>query len=218
MQNFDFNSLSEDSGAPTQIYNRNPHLNTILQGGGARENQVPMPSHTDFSPSNDSKNKNENKKQKKIQRLVTFFIITIFISFTLGLVAGIKLTAKNSQESSLIDPKTEEFFSNIVGKKSKNSVKPGSNTEKSPPERKAAKSSRLFVKIFPALNADHARLLAKDLLDNKFPVHYSKLSNGQYFLYTGPYKGQKNGQGQLDKIKKIRSLKKVNAFAKLVKR
>jgi hypothetical protein len=223
MQNFDFSSLYDD--AP-KVQGNNSNWNSVHSSSSNLAGNKNM---NHFSSGDKglgeaySGNSPAAIKKKKVNRLITFFVISTVLAFTFGLAAGIKLTAKGTKESQLLDPQTQAFLDKIAKDKVKNKEKAEVQHE-ALPEKKENEAQvhkafpSLYIKIFPSLSAAKAQKLAQALLKNKFAVHYSQLANGNYFLYTGPYRKEKIGLEKVAQLKSLNAINKIKGRLKLVER
>lgn len=208
MQNFDFTSLYNNQ---PQTHNRPayPPYPHMMSGN--------MDAFAPYSEQNQAK-----KPAKKKNRLITVFLFSILIAFSSGLIAGIRLAKSPSTSDKQIDTtvssEVKEKNKLIHEKLDAQDSQKNTNEKKDGVVSGAASKGHYYVKIFPSLKPREARKVAKSLLDKKYPVHYSKLENGNYFLYTGPYDSRKEAGKWKRKIAKLKEVERNRAMTRLVKK
>ncbi len=151
MQNFDFYSQ-----------NKNPYTDYNPQD--YREYTIPQnyAGHKSFS-------------QKKAHRMLTIIIALIIMSFTAGLVVGIKFAG--GQSKPIIDPQTKVALNNAA-QKAKTLVEP---------KQQFAKSEYPYaIKIGNTYSRDEATALAGTLSKTGQRIIVAK-NKDQYTVYAGPY-------------------------------
>lgn len=135
--------------------------------------------------------RDEERNKKKASRMFSFILALCIISFTTGLVVGIKFTAGANKQ--LVDDRTAHKVGEI-GTKVKGMIATAPKTT-TPDDAAAAKKKQLFPKSeFPfvilvgrGLEKRRADEIASFLSTKGHTVIVSK-SGGAYTLYTGPYR------------------------------
>ncbi|MDH7554858.1 MAG: SPOR domain-containing protein [Spirochaetota bacterium] len=153
MQNFDFHS-------------NNKNFYTDYNAQDYREYTIPQnyATHRSFS-------------QKKAHRMLTIIIALIIMSFTAGLVVGIKFAG--GQSKPIIDPHTKVALNNAA-QKAKTLVEPRQQPQFPKSEYPYA------IKVGNAYTRDEATTLAQILSKTGQRVIIAK-NKDQYNVYAGPY-------------------------------
>ena len=154
MQNFDFHSN-----------NKNPYADYNAQD--YREYTIPQNYSTH----------SRTFSQKKAHRMLTIIIALIIMSFTAGIVVGIKFAGGHSKP--IIDPHTKVALNNAA-QKAKTLVEPKQQSQFPKSEYPYA------IKIGNAFTKDDATTLAGKLSKTGQRIIIAK-SKEQYSVYAGPY-------------------------------
>ncbi|MCX8123689.1 MAG: SPOR domain-containing protein [Spirochaetes bacterium] len=167
MQNFDFYSN-----------NKNPYLDYNAQDFGDYTLPQNYTAHT------------RSFSQKKAHRMLTIIIALIIMSFTAGLVVGIKFAG--GQSKAIIDPHTKVALHNAA-QKAKTLVQPQQKPQFSKSEYPYA------IKIGNYFTKDEATALAEKLSKTGQRIIVSK-NKDQYTVYAGPYTSLQDAKKSLKLI------------------
>ncbi len=149
-----------------------------------------------FSRMSKIKHKEEIKSKKKASRII--FLITAFsiISFTTGIVVGIKYAG--GSERKIIDEQTFKAVSDL-GTKVNSMIKDNKSVEKFKRTAYPKEEFPFVIKIGRGFDDQQAQDIAGFLSGEGHTVIISK-GNKKNLLYTGPYKNDKEAQDSLKKI------------------
>ncbi len=221
MQNFDFHSLYNPPSSSHS--NQRPYMgpNMVMGSYEGLKAETTTPG--------------KPKSGKKMARIVTIFLVSILISFTSGLVAGFRLSDKPHIPAKISETPAKEVSigvqerkeakeesvssSKIIEKRDDKREEKGSTVgeEKKEESLPATSTLKFYVKIFPPLLPANARSIAKGLLEKKYNLHYSKLANGNYLLFAGPYQSKKEALRVRGKLEKLPELSKEQVMTKIVR-
>jgi hypothetical protein len=138
-----------------------------------------------FSRLSNFQNKDEHKKFKKASRILSLIIALCIISFTAGLVIGIKFASES--EAQLVDPHTKEAV-NGLGKKVATMI---NNNEPVPaPDNKTSfpKSEYPYViRVGKQFNKAQSLDIANSISSRGHTVILSK-EKSLFKIFIGPYK------------------------------
>lgn len=167
MQNFDFNSLYDNN----------------LETGRSVEGSL-SPPKGDFQGtfSEFSSKKMGQKSRVSGSNKSFYFLSALALTFMLGIWVGVELVDSPEVES------TGQAQGDSVASAQKGSSSPQLATKDKDSQAKASgRSHKFFVKVYPQLKPSKARHLAKSMLQKDLSLFYSKLTDGDYYLYIGPY-------------------------------
>jgi hypothetical protein len=144
------------------------------------------------------------KSRKKASRMTAFIIGLCIVSFTAGLVIGIKFAG--GSERRIIDTRTKQAVGNI-GKKMTSLVNEDANATTHPAKATARhlypRSEYPYViRVGNEMQKVTAHEIAGTLSSRGHTVILSKGDKG-YRLYTGPYGSKKSAESSLKKINDI---------------
>lgn len=183
MQNIDF-------------YNGNHH--------DYNSSKVESPDPEYFSRVTNLNHRDEIRNQKKASRLISFIIGLCIISFTTGLIVGIKFAAGNNKE--IVDAQTKKTVSSLSNKVSslinkENSLK-----------NNITDANKIFPKhSYPfviRIGNEYSKRQSKDIanfLSTKGHTIFIAKNNDNYRVYTGPYKTKINANSSLKRINQYSS-------------
>ncbi len=164
--------------------------------------ETPDPEY--FSRMADHYQNERTHTHKKATRLFAFVTGLCIISFTTGLVLGIKFTG--GSDKTLVDPKTREAVSNLSQKVTTSLST--SNENKPIQQAQTAgiaypKSEYPFViRVGGEYNNDRANEIARYLSTNGYTALISKSETG-YRVYSGPFRTKESAEISLQKIRTL---------------
>lgn len=178
MQNFDFYTGKQMKNAPPQFGVQDPEYFTRLAATDSRD---------------------QERSRKKATRMISFVIALCIISFTTGLVVGIKFAAAPGKD--IVDARTRKAVSNIGEKVT------GLMKDTTPRAANAEVKKNLFpkddfpyvIKIGRDYDAPRSQEISAFLSGHGHTVILSK-NEKHYRIYTGPYKNLKDAEISLKKI------------------
>ncbi len=180
MQNIDFYSGNTRREAPPQYGTDNPEFFAKLSKVHTRE---------------------EERSMKKATRMLFLITALCIISFTTGLVIGIKFA--NGSKKEIMDEQTKKTVGNI-GKKVANLINEGTVSElNAAPVKKNLFSKAEFpyvIRVPKDFNKARSQEIANYLSSKGQTVILSK-SNGRYNIFIGPYRDRMDAELSLNKIK-----------------
>lgn len=192
MQNIDFYDGKTQKNIPPQFERQDPeYFSRALN----------------FNQNDDEKNK------KKASRTIFFIIALCIISFTTGIVIGIKFAG--GAEHEIIDEQTYNAVSGI-GKKVTNIMNDQSNI-KSKNTLFPIKEYPFVIKIGNQYDKLRSQEIANILSKEGYTVILSK-QNDKYKIYTGPYKSYKTAKDTLQELINLNNSDIINNQIKVVKR
>lgn len=180
MQNLDFYSGKIERDIPPQFSREDPEYFARLANIHAKE---------------------ERSSMKRASRILSLIIALCIISFTAGLIIGIKFVSGSNKQ--IVDQQTREAVTGI-GQKVSNLIKEGSNnkTNVNAGEKKlfSKEDFPYIIKIGKQYNKTESQEIAGIISGHGHTVILSK-DNGSYKIYIGPYKNQEEASEDLKKIK-----------------
>ncbi len=196
MQNIDFYSGKMSRDVPTQLNSEDPEYFARLANVHTKE---------------------EEKSMKRATRMLFLIVALCIISFTIGLVIGIKFV--NGSKTEIVDERTKRAVDNI-GKKVANIIKDSTVTDlNAAPVNKNLFSKTQFpyaVKIPGEYSKTKSQEIAGLLSNNGQTVIISK-NYGKYRIFLGPFR-QKGEAAQAIKNLKNTSNSKYISDAAIIKR
>lgn len=176
----------------------------------SRNNARSHPYHLDttdpeyFARMSDMKHRENERIRKKATGLMSFIIALCIISFTAGLVIGIKF-AKGPQNE-IVDETTKKAMSNTIRKVAR-LMNENAAAEVRDSERSGKPASEVFprdeypfvIPIGKELTKEKSQEVAAFLSSNGHTVILSKSGNG-YRLFSGPFKTREDAEKSLKKI------------------
>jgi len=180
MQNIDFYEGSSLRRVPAQL-------------------NVPDPEY--FSKMSAHYNVQEEKNRKRASRMIFLIVALCIISFTTGLVLGIKFAAGSERE--IIDDSTLNAVTGI--KDRLNDLFKDSSYKISLKKERFPKNEYPFViKIGMQFNFEESKKIATTLSGKGHTVILTK-SNDGYKVYTGPYRSKTEAEESMQKIVEMQS-------------
>ena len=193
MQNLDFYSGKVVRDFPPQFSREDPEYFARL----ARNNS-----------------KEEHKSMRKASRILSLIIALCIVSFTTGLVVGIKFASGSNKQ--IVDQQTREAVTGLSQRVS-NLIKenPGSTSSSAETEKKLFSKDEFpyIIKIGNQFSRSESQQIAGIISGQGHTVILSK-DDGAYKIFVGPYRNQDNA---LESLKKIRTYPLKNA-AVVIKR
>ncbi|MCX7678770.1 MAG: SPOR domain-containing protein [Spirochaetes bacterium] len=148
------------------------------------------------------------KNKKRVSRLLSLIIALCIISFTTGLVMGIKFASGSN--ASLIDNTTAHLISGMRSKVA-GAINSNVRTEKGAPKAVFPKEEYPYViRLSKNFNSQESKEISQFLSKNGHTVIVSQKEKN-YRLYVGPYKEQRDAESA---IKLLQNYKKKNWFEK----
>ncbi|MFH0977283.1 MAG: SPOR domain-containing protein [Spirochaetota bacterium] len=145
--------------------------------------------------------KDEHKSMKRASRILSLIIALCIISFTSGLVVGIKFASGTNKQ--LVDQQTKEAVSGI-GQKVSNLIKdaPETKANASSDEKKlfAKEDFPYIIKIGNQYNRTESQEIAGTISSHGHTVILSK-DNGNYRIFVGPYRNQEDAFKAFKQVK-----------------
>ncbi len=145
--------------------------------------------------------KEEHKNMKKASRLLSLIISLCIISFTAGLIIGIKFAAGSNKQ--IMDQQTKDAVTNI-GQKFSNLIKdnPDASSNLYSNEKKlfAKEDFPYVIRIVKQYNKAQSQEIAGVISSHGDTVILSK-DNGNYKIFVGPYRNHEEAIEALNKIK-----------------
>ncbi len=180
MQNMDFHNRTMIKNYPPQYDTQDPEY---------------------FSRMTDIHHREEERNRHKASRIMSLIVALCIISFTSGLVIGIKFASGSKNE--IVDEHTRQAVTTI-GKKVSSLINENASAE-TPPD--TAKTRNLFpreeypfvIRIGGEFDKARSQEIAHFLSGNGYTVILSR-NMDHYRIYTGPYKGQKDAEISLKKL------------------
>ena len=180
MQNFDFYSGKIVRDIPPQFTREDPEY---------------------FARLADVHSKSENRSIKHASSILSLIIVLCIISFTAGLIIGIKFVSGSNKQ--LVDQQTKDAVADI-GHKVAGLTKeiPDNRAETSINEKKmfAKKDFPYIIKIGRQYNKSESQEIAGIISSHGQTVILLK-SNEYYKVYAGPYKSREEAYESLKNIK-----------------
>jgi hypothetical protein len=145
--------------------------------------------------------KEDHKSMKKASRILSLIIALCIISFTTGLVVGIKFASGSNKQ--IVDQQTREAVTDL-GQKVTNLIKetPGNSSSLVDGEKKLF-SKEVFpyiIKVGKQFTKSESQQIAGIISGQGQTVILSK-DNGAYKIFVGPYRNQEDALDSLKKIK-----------------
>ncbi len=181
MQNMDFYSGRTARVNPSQLNVQDPEYFTRLDNIQQKE---------------------MDRTRKKASRMMSLIIGLCIISFTSGLILGIKFASGSKKE--IMDANTKKAVTDI-GSKVSNLLKDSSiNKDASAAEMKKNLFPRAeypyVISLSSKFSEDTSQEIARHLSQKGHTVILSKQENNRYNIFIGPYKNQADAQASLKKI------------------
>lgn len=181
MQNVDFYSGKINKNIPPQFNTQDPEYFTRMAY---------------------THKKDEEKSHKRVSRMLSFIIALCIISFTTGLVVGIKFGSGSKKE--IMDESTRKAVSDI-GQKVTSLIK---EKPKKTGADAAKDSGRFFpknefpfvIRVGRGLDKGESQKIAGYLSGKGHTVIISKYKQN-FNLYTGPYENMASANSSLEKMK-----------------
>jgi preprotein translocase subunit SecF len=149
------------------------------------------------------------KNNKRASRMLSLIIALCIISFTTGLVMGLKFA--NGSNAAIIDSQTASALSTMRSRVS-SMMKQEEQVTKNAPKAVFPKEEYPFViRINRNFNEKESKEIAQFLSKNGHTVIISQ-KNQHYKLYVGPYKAQADVDAA---VKVLRDYRKKNWFDKM---
>ena len=192
MQNIDFYDGRNIRDIPVQIDRHDPEY---------------------FSRMSKIKHKEEIKNKNKASRILFLIVALSIISFTIGLIIGIKFAG--GSERKIIDEDTFKAVTGI-GTKVTNLINDNKSVEKFKTTTFPKEDYPYVIKIGKSFDKQQSQEAANFLSTEGHTVIISK-NNKKFNLFTGPYKIEQEAQ---DSLKKINDYTKysLSANTKIIKR
>lgn len=154
-----------------------------------------------FSQLSENYHHDEERGRKKANRMMSLIIALCIISFTCGLVTGIKFTSGSNRE--IVDKRTREAVSDF-GKRMSSIVNERASAQvKTEPAEKKDLFPRdkypYVIKIGGEFSKTQSLEIAQALNAGGHTVILSK-HRENYRIYTGPFKTQRDAENSLKKI------------------
>jgi hypothetical protein len=147
--------------------------------------------------------KEEHKTMTKASRMLSLIIALCIISFTAGLVIGIKFASGSNKQ--IVDQQTKEAVTDI-GQRVTNLIKesPGSKSSPVESEKKlfAKEDFPYIIKVGKQFSKSESQQIAGIISGRGHTVILSK-DNSSYKIFVGPYRTQEEALENLKKIKTI---------------
>ena len=179
MQNYDFYSGKMTRGLPPQFSREDPEYFARLASVNSRE---------------------ESRKFKRASRILSLIIALCIVSFTAGLIVGIKFASGSDKE--IMDRQTKEAV-NGLGHRVKELI----NEKKDGNSDTAGDNKKIFsreeypyvIRIGKEYTKDKSQEIASLISSNGHTVILSK-NNSRYKIFVGPYRNQTDAEESLKKI------------------
>lgn len=158
--------------------------------------------------------KEAHKNNKRASRMLSLIIALCIISFTTGLVMGLKFAS--GSQAAIIDNQTAGVLSNMRNKVTA-MIKQEDRIERTAPKAVFPKNEYPFViRIGRDFNIKESKEVSQFLSNNGHTVIVSQ-KNQSYKLFVGPYKSQSDADAA---VKILRDYRKKSWFdrAEIVKR
>jgi len=192
MQNMDFYDGRHLRDLPPQFDRFDPEYFSRLAGSLERENE---------------------KSRRKATRMITFITVLIIISFTTGLVIGIKFAGGSDRK--IMDDQTLNMMNNI-GEKMSEVVKDVTGNSK-PANQLYPKNDYPFViQLAKEYSEADLKPVAQFLSSKGHTVIVSK-NNKTYKIFTGPYKTETDARKSLSEISLYKQYA-ISTNAQIIKR
>jgi len=192
MQNMDFYDGRHLRDLPPQFDRFDPEYFSRLAGSLERENE---------------------KSRRKATRMITFITVLIIISFTTGLVIGIKFAGGSDRK--IMDDQTLNMMNNI-GEKMSEVVKDVTGNSK-PANQLYPKNDYPFViQLSKEYSEADLKPVAQFLSSKGHTVIVSK-NNKTYKIFTGPYKTETDARKSLSEISLYKQYA-ISTNAQIIKR
>ena len=155
-----------------------------------------------FNRVSDIKSNDEAKSHKKATRLIAFVAALCIVSFTVGLITGIKFAG--GADKPLVDPHTRQTVSSLSQKVT--GAQPAEAAEAADPSAQANAKNYpkadypWVIRIGNEYSKDRAAELANVLSAKGHMIVISKHEQN-YRLYAGPFKTKESAELSLQKIK-----------------
>lgn len=157
--------------------------------------------------------KEDHKGIKKASSLLSLILTLCILSFTAGLIIGIKFVSGSNKE--LLDKQTKEAVTDI-GHRVANLTKeiPDNKSDKTNEKKLYAKEEFPYIiKIGNQFNKSQSQEIAGIISNHGQTVILLK-NEGNYKIYVGPYKNQEDAFESLKKIKTF----SIKGNAEIIKR
>lgn len=145
--------------------------------------------------------KDEERSMKRATRMLFLIVALCIISFTTGLVIGIKFAAGSNKE--IVDEHTKKAVDDI-GKKVANIIKDGTTTDlNAAPASKDIFSREQFPYAIK-INGEYSQPKSQDIagfLSGKGQTVILSKNNEKYRIFLGPYRNLDEASVSLKKIK-----------------
>lgn len=191
MQNIDFYDGSNTRTLPTQYNIHDPEYFSVLSSHHSKEFE---------------------KNKKNASRLIFFIASLCIISFTTGIIIGIKFAGGANKE--IVDERTFNAFTGI-GNRVSSLIKENTASDTSKTTRFPKNLYPYAIKIGNSFNNTESKKIASLLTRSGHTVILSKIDSG-YKIYTGPYKSIDFARESVEKISTINSYLLENV--KIIKR
>lgn len=145
--------------------------------------------------------KEEHKTMRKASRILSLIIALCIISFTAGLVVGIKFASGSNKQ--IVDEQTREAVTDI-GQRVTNFIKDGHGTKSNIPENEkklfAKEDFPYIIKVGGQFNKTESQQMAGIISGKGHTVILSK-DGINFNVFVGPYRNQEEALSSLNKIK-----------------
>lgn len=162
--------------------------------------------------------KEADRNRRKASRMMSFIIALCIISFTAGLVIGIKFGSNSRAE--IVDPDTRKAVTQIRERMSslvQQAQPPQNSTEAKSANELFPKNEFPFViRVQGRYNEEKSRELAGVLSKNGHTVILSK-QNNDYSVFVGPYRNRGAAETTMKKLADVTEMRVVSGM-QVVKR
>lgn len=138
--------------------------------------------------------KEANRHKKRVSRILSFIVALCIISFTSGLILGIKFAG--GERISLVDNKTAHMIEGMKNKVTE-MITPNEQQNRIMPKEIFPKEEFPYViRLGRSFNFKESKEISQYLSKNGHTVIVSQKDNN-YRLYVGPYRKQRDADGAL---------------------
>lgn len=193
MQNIDFYSGPASRDVPLQFDSNDPEYFSRMSGVHSRD---------------------QEKAKKKASRVIFLISALCIICFTTGLVIGIKFAG--GSKTPIVDDATYRAM-NDISQRVSGLVKPAIAAAVDKSQGFPASQYPYALKIGESYKEARAREIASFLSKKGHTVILSHAKNGEFRVFTGPYKTRNNAKSSLKKLDSYNKFS-ISATARIVKR
>lgn len=141
--------------------------------------------------------RHDEKYRKKANRMLSLIIALCIISFTTGLVVGIKFTSGSERE--IVDPGTRKAMADIGKKVSDMVKKTGTDHTVSTSKMFPRESYPYVIRIGNEFQKQEAEKVATRLSHDGYRIILSQ-KDSSYRIYAGPFKNIQDAKKSLKKV------------------